>query len=75
MARLAATAVSDRILKLQEQAEEVRSELRKLQKQESYLQEQMEKAQSQLAYYEGLLRDLRKRNSPRAPLREVLDHL
>jgi predicted nucleic acid-binding Zn-ribbon protein len=75
VARLAATSLSDRIGHLQEQAEQVRSELQKLQKQEAYLQEQMEKAESQLAYYEGLLRDLRKRTHARPPLREVLDHL
>ena len=75
MARLAATSLSDRILRLQEQAEGVRAELEKLTKQEAYLQEQMEKAQSQLAYYDGLLRDLRKKSQARAPLREVLDHL
>lgn len=75
MARLAATSLSDRISRLQEQTEQVRAELAKLQKQESYLQEQMEKAESQLAYYEKLLRELRKRTQGKTPLREVLDHL
>ena len=75
MARLAATPLSDRILRLQEQAEEVRAELEKLRKEEAYLREQTEKAEGQLAYYEELLKDLKRRTQRRKPLHDVIGRL
>lgn len=75
MARLRPTSLSDKILRLEQQAEEVRQELEKLRKEETYLQEQSEKARGQLAYYEALLRDLRKQNVRREGMRDVVGRI
>jgi predicted nucleic acid-binding Zn-ribbon protein len=72
VARLRPTSLSDRILRLEQQAEEVRRELEKLQKEEEYLREQTEKAEGQLTYYEALLKDLRKRSVNRESMRKVV---
>lgn len=75
MARQRPTSLSDRITRLQTQAEDARRELERLRTEEGYLREQVEKAEGQLEYYESLLADLRKQAVPRERVRDVLTKL